>query len=223
MTSSSTYGDLQNRIADELGGRDDLLVDSPLLSTSPIEYAILDAISYWEAGRFYFNELRTASAFSTVAHQEFYTSSDYAAIPNLMEIDRLTLVVSTTNRYYLNPRLMSYLEDLSVTTTSYGQPTDFAYYGQKIRFYPIPDAVYAVNILGTKKFTELSATSDSNVWTTDAEALIRATAKWFLLRDTIQDQNNAAIQERAALDQADSLRGETFGRSPFKRLMPTNF
>ena len=59
----ATYGDLQNRIADELGGRSDLLANSSGLSSSPIQLAILDAVSFWADNRFFFDEYRTAAAF----------------------------------------------------------------------------------------------------------------------------------------------------------------
>lgn len=207
--ANTTFSQLQYRIADELGGRTDLLSPVAPLTESAIQLAIQDAVSFWENDRFYFNEYRVASAFSTVAGQEFYTSSDYAGIATIQHIDKLSLLQGT-NRYFMEPRTMQYIEDVSMSTVSRGMPVDYAYYNFQLRFYPIPDAAYPINILGTKFFTALSGASDSNVWTTTAETLIRATAKKYLYRDTLRDDVSAASMQRSEDAEFSSLKGATF-------------
>jgi hypothetical protein len=218
----ATYGDMANRIADELGGRTELLSPSSGLSQSPIQLAILDAISNYEDERFYFNEYRTTSAFSTVAGQEFYTSSDWADIATIQHIDKLSVLISG-NRFFMEPRTEQYLEDISMNASWRGQPVDYSYYNSRLRFYPIPDAAYPVNVLGTKKFTALSATGDTNVWTTEAEQLIRLTAKETLYRDTIQQPDKAAMMGEAADKQFTYLKGSTFKKVATLRFTPTSF
>lgn len=217
-----TFADLQNRIADELGGRTDLLAPSPSMTYSPIQLAIQDAVSYWENERFYFNEYRTAGAFNTVKGQEFYTVSDWADIPLIQHIDKLSVLISG-NRYFMWPRTEQYMEDISINPSWQGQPVDYSYYNLQLRFYPIPDNVYPVNVLGTKKFAQLIANNDTNVWTNDAEMLIRATAKQYLYRDTILDDVKAKSMENSADQQFSSLKGGTFKKSATLRFQATNF
>lgn len=173
----TTYGDMQTRIADELGGRADL--------AAQIQLAIQTAIARWAAERFYFNELRIANAFSTVQGQEFYGASDYAPLATIAHLDKVTVLVSG-NRYTLAPRLAQYLEDVSVNPIVQGQPIDYAYYAEQLRLYPIPDNAYPVSLLGTTRFADLVNTGDSNPWTIDAEALIRCEAKMDLYENTLQ-------------------------------------
>lgn len=217
-----TYSQLQYRIADELGGRTELLSPSTGEVLSPIQLAILDAISSNEDDRFYFNEYRTASAFSTVVGQEFYTSADWADIATIQHIDKLSILISQ-NRYWMYPRTEQYMEDISMNTSWQGQPVDYSYYNFRLRFYPIPDGVYPVNVLGTKKFAALSDASDTNVWTTEAEQLIRLKAKQYLYRDTILDAEKAAMMEMGAQEQYKLLKGATFKKSATLKFQPTTF
>lgn len=218
----ATYLELQYRIADELGGRTDLLAPSTGETLSPIQLAIQDAISFWADERFWFNEYRTAGAFSTVVGQEFYTSSDWADIATIQHIDKLSILISG-NRFFMEPRTEQYMEDISMNASWQGQPIDYSYYNFQLRFYPIPNGVYPVNVLGTKYFPALSGNSDTNVWTTTAEPLIRATAKQYLYRDTILDDIKAASMERASLQQCSNLKGATFKRAASLKFQPTQF
>lgn len=218
----ATYADLQNRIADELGGRTDLLSPSPNMTFSPIQLAIQDSVSFWENERFYFNEYRTAGAFSTVVGQEFYTASDWADIATIWHIDKLSVLISG-NRYFMVPRTEQWMEDISINPSWSGQPVDYAYYNYQLRFYPIPNGVYPVNVLGTKKFTQLVNNADTNVWTNDAEPMIRATAKQYLYRDTILDDQKAASMGASAQQQFTSLKGGTFKKAASLKMQPTRF
>lgn len=222
MAVSRTYADMYNRIADELGGRTDLLANQTGMTTPPIQLAIQDAINYWQDDRFYFNEIRTATAFSTVASREFYTVTDWSEIPNLKHIDKLTVVVGT-QRYQMNPRTAQYIEDIAVNPATKSVPFDYAYYGGQLRFYPIPDAVYAVNFLGTKTFAELTLAADTNVWVNDAEQLIRTTAEWFLYRDTLKDDVGAQRMERASGVAYSNLKGQNAKRAATNRITATQF
>lgn len=218
----ATFSDMQNRIADELGGRTDLLAPSPGMTYSPIQLAIQDAVSYWENARFYFNEYRTAGAFSTVQGQEFYTASDWPDIATIQHIDKLSVLISG-NRYFMWPRTEQYMEDISINPSWSGQPVDYAYYNFQLRFYPIPDNAYPVNVLGTKQFTQLVNNSDSNVWTNVAEMMIRATAKQYIYRDTILDDVKATAMEKSADQQFSSLKGGTFKKSATLKFQATQF
>jgi hypothetical protein len=222
VAPDATFGDLQNRIADELGGRGDLLTPSSGLNASPIQLAIYDAIGQWNNERFWFNEYRSANAFLTVQGQEFYTATDWPDIATIWHIDKLSVLISG-NRYFMTPRTEEYMEDVSINPAWSGQPKDYSYYNFRLRFYPIPNAAYPVNVLGTKDFTDLANANDSNVWTTTAEALIRATAKLYLYRDTLQDDDRAAAMAQAMNFEVANLRGATQRRVATTRMMPTQW
>lgn len=190
---TDTFGDIKTRIADEIS-RSDL--------TSQIQTAVLSAIEYYEKRRFYFNEMRSLT-FSTVAGQEFYTSSDAAGIAQLTAIDSVRITTSDT--YALEPEKYDVLDAISEsTTTDYGEPTMYAYFGRQFRLYPIPSSAWTVRVSGVKSLTTLSASSDTNAWTTgaDAEALIRMRAKGDLYANVIRDDDEATkfeILERKEL------------------------
>ena len=218
----ATFGDMQNRIADELGGRSDLLTPSPGLSSSPIALAIIDAIGQWNNERFYFNEYRTDSAFNCVPHQEFYTAADWPDIATIQQIDKLSIYISG-NRYFMTPRTEQYMEDISINPSWTGQPVDYSYYNFRLRFYPIPMGPFPVNVLGTKLPAPLVNAGDTNIWTTVAEPLIRANAKLYLYRDTLQDDDRAQSMVQAMNFEAQNLRVATQRRVPTTRMRATNF
>jgi hypothetical protein len=218
----TTYQDLQNRIADELGDRTDL--------ASQIQLAIQTAIAKWERDRFYFNELRAPNLFSTAAGQEFYSATDNPNIGAMARLDSVTVLVSG-NRYTLTARTEKYLEDVSVNPSVTGQPVDYAYFGEQLRLYPIPDNAYPITLSGTQRFAPLVNPGDSNAWTLDAEALIRCEAKIDLYENTLQEPaladrmriliygNPMNPNERGYLA---ALRGETARRTT-GRIRPTYF
>lgn len=207
-----TYSDMQSRIADELA-RSDL--------TSQIQNAILSAILFYQSNRFWFNEDRSI-VFTTVSGQEFYTSSDNASIPNLLEIDAITLT-SNSNRYDLTARPYEYLEKISVNASITGLPTDYAYYNQQLRLYPVPNGAYSTRISALKRLTTLSLGSDTNAWTTDGEELIRCRAKMDLFSSVVRDPDMAQIMMLRENAARDALYQETSRRIGTGYVMPTEF
>lgn len=233
MAVSSTYGAMQQQIAVELGYRTDLLTvpmasGITLLTLSPIQTAIQNAIAKWERKHFYFNEVEGSNAFTTVVGQEFYTAADAAVIGTNPHIDKLWVYISG-NRYSLNPRTEQYISDTSLNPSNNGQPIDYAYYAESIRMYPIPDGAYPCTIEGVQRFTTLTNDTDANVWTQDAEALIRTEAKIDLLINTIKSPELAADQKRLiygdAMEQGYlyALMGETTQRAAVGRFRAMYF
>lgn len=164
------YSTLRARIEDELN-------NTAIATDSRVNNAILSAIAYYEKERWWFTEGRT-NTFTTVASQELYSSSDASWIANVVDVDDLTITVSGY-RYHLEARTWDWIDEHAVTTTFTGQPTDYCYYAQQFRLYPIPDDAYTVRFSGAVPLTALSADGDSNAWTTVAlaEGLIRSRAK----------------------------------------------
>lgn len=221
------YGSMQARIADELA-RSDL--------TSQIKLAILSAITNYQRERFYFNESRSLT-FSTVDSQEFYTSSDLASIPNLIDIDEIIFTQNSTNRYPLLRATMEQLDWWSINPTSTTSlPTNFCYYAQQIRLYPIPNGVYTVRIESTVRLTPdpLSLDADTNAWMTDGEEMIRQRAKADINCNVIRDPDclsearGFAQMSQSYLSSLEksaylALRGETTQRTSSGRIVPMDF
>lgn len=207
MAVSYNYAQLQSQIAFELGQRNDLLVipSGSGLALNPIAQAIQNAVAKWEREHFYFNEIEAINTAATVVSQEFYTSSTWAFIAAQIHIDKIWILVSN-NRYSLNPRTEQYISDTSLNPAVQGQPIDYSYYAKTIRLYPIPDGAYQISVEGTQKFSTLSASTDSNSWTTDAADLIKAESKIDLLENTLK-QTDLADRQRLLVYGTDNTMG----------------
>jgi hypothetical protein len=203
----ATYGDLIDRIADETV-RSDL--------SDQIEREIISAIKYYERRRFYFNE--TVSSLTLSTSQEWYSSTDLSDIPNFVEIDSIKLTVSQT-LYPLIRRPYGYIEQVQSSTNGPGDPTDYTYYRQQLRFYPIPQQQRMATISYVKREATLSATTDSNAWTNDAEELIRARAKASLTANVIRDLEMAAVYKGQEAEALSALDQETILRLSSGRVM----
>jgi hypothetical protein len=207
----STFGAMQDRIADELA-RTDL--------TSQISKAIQSSIRHYERERFYFNE--TIGTFSTVASQEWYSSSDFSAMPNIAEIDSVRITVGS-NIYRLIARDFSYLEEINLSTSHTGDPTDFCYYRQQMRFWPIPSAVRTITIAYVARPATLSASTDTNAWMTDAEEMVRSRAKADIYGHVLRDTERAGVMMQFAKGVHDQMQEETTHRSASRRVRSTSF
>lgn len=209
----SNLGTMRDRIADELDRAD---------MTSQIEREIKSAVAFYERKRFWFNEQRID--FPTVASQEWYTSADDSAIPNLLTLDIAKIAIGATNKYELELAPYAELEFASDNgAADEGQPTSLAYFQKQVRLYPIPDASYSVVLSGIFSLGDLSASADTNAWMTDGEALIRQRVRAMIYSNVIRDPELAneargiEREELAALVSATTLKKAT------GRILPTTF
>lgn len=177
--------------------------------TSDIGYAIADAVAEYQGSRFYFNQAR--DSFTTVAGTEFYESgTDPQDIPDdIAEVDSLTVTVNG-RVYQMDKWAFGVSEWINSTSTSRGQPTNWAWYAQKVRLYPVPDNAYTVTISYLQKIAAPTADGDENAWTTEAEILIRSCAKKILYRDVLKNPARAAEAEAAEMNAKRRLKRETF-------------
>lgn len=184
------FGTMTNRIANEIR-RSDL--------TSEIAQEVQDAIKFYEAERFWFNEDRT-HIFTTSASQEFYGSADQAFIPNIIHFDQAVITIAG-NRYPLNKRDWDYMEHIAMNPFTNGQPQDICFYAEQFRLYPIPDNAYTVRVSGIYQLATLSVSSDTNAWMVEGEQLIRNAAKMRLhmerTHDPVQAEEARALVEIA--------------------------
>lgn len=185
---AGTFGDMQTRIASELD-RSDL--------TTPIKDAIVSAIDSYAHERFAWNERKFT--FNTVAGTDEYafpTTDTNAAFIRIMAIDHLMITIAS-GRYELMPRTTYYVDDLKANTSLRGRPKWYAVLNQRIRLWPIPDAVYAIDGFGLcdiNEITNASAAGTTNAWVDRlyGEEMIRARAKADLYENTIRNAEKAA-------------------------------
>jgi hypothetical protein len=198
----ATYGDMQTRIADELandGG----------ITTAQIQKAILTTIADYAGEQFWFNE--AVGTFNTVAAQELYTSTDYADIPNIIKVISVRLATSGSYNGYINGVTNDSIEDMQDGSIS-GAPQYYSRFANKLRLYPIPNAVYSIKLSYITTLTALSADADTNAWTNDAEEVIRQGAKKRLAADILASDeiaNRCAAMEAKAYE---GLRAENRNR-----------
>ncbi len=187
-----------------------------------IDRAINRAIAYYAQKRFWFNE--TTGTLSTVASQQSYSTSD--GLPSdISEIDVVSLTTDSSNTYTLNPRTFQYIKDVNTSGTSNtGHPADWSWYASKLWFYPTPDAVYTVTISYKKDYpTALSADSDTNDFTDNAQDLIEQRAAWWVSAVMIRDFDSARAFKETEMDEYRRHQRKTDQLTTTGRIRPTQF
>ncbi len=209
---TNTLGTLKARIADDLA-RSDL--------SDQIAAAITDAITHYEATRFYFNE--QASTFVTVADRAFYDQDDLADIPNFFDFDAAHITID--DRKYRLCR-MDAVETalLASNTSSTGQPYSWAWEQQGLWLYPIPDDVYTITVVGAIKIAAPTDDADSaNVWIAEAFEMIRCYAKALLYAHVIKSAESTQLMDILAARAKYRLTSETGQKRATGSLDRTDF
>ncbi len=212
---ADTYGDLLDAIADESR--------RPRASFgTQIERCVQEAIDEYAKVRFWWNASRS-NTFDTVANQEYYTSSDASFISEVLEFDKVTLTVSGTDKRILHQMDWESLEDLNGRGDSFGQPSHFAYWGQQIRLYPIPDAIYPVRVAGLFLLPRLTADADTNAWVTrgQGEKLIRSRASAVFYGTYLRLPDRAAQFQAEANTELDRLNASLSRREATGDIRPS--
>lgn len=211
----ATYLEMQERIAQELH-RTDL--------TAPIQRAIKSAIASYESNRFFRGEKR--GTITTISGQRFYgtgTESPGTLPSDIVEIDTITTTVN--NRVYkLDQVSYEHLEDIDAGVTPLsGYPRLWAWYAEQIRVYPSPNSAYTLTISYQYARPVLSADTDTNFWTEDAEELIRNRAKKDLAMSVMYDQEVASLCASMEAAAFKSLKTQTVKLLSSNQLTPTAF
>lgn len=211
----ATFLDMITRIDDEL--------DRGGAINAQIRKAIVTAVAFYARKKFYFTE--TSFTFNTVVAQEYYGVADNAAIATSPSLDILNIDINA-GRFQLVKQSFDYVDSISYLVGSLGQPMIWAYRAEQIRLYPIPSQVWTITAFDIPRLTALSSDSDSNAWTNDAEALIRATAKIDLIQNVIRGTDMAEeillLKDEQRRELA-GLFGEGASRSAEGAMTPTDF
>ncbi len=205
------YQTLTAEILDDTGRT----TDTALLPK--VQGCVLSAVRFYERKRFYFNERRTS--FSVTTSQEWITSTDLTDLPGIVEFDALSIRLET-NIYELTRRTFAYLEEIMSSTSSFGDPTEFCIYQQQIRLYPVTQLARPLTASYLYKPATLSASTDSNVWTTEAVDLIKYRAEWDLYARVIKDLEAAGVAKQQEIDTLGQLEEETLLRASSGKVQP---
>jgi len=178
----STFGQIQDRINSDILNRSDL--------TAETVRAVQAAVRHYERRRFWFNE--HSAGFVMTASVRTLTFP-----VNFLILDRLEVVQSSIT-YELTRKSFGYGRDRDTNVTS--RPTEFYFYQNQAHVWPIPNSAYSVNAYGILQFSTLSATADTNDWTSAAEDLIVYHASkhmWAnILRNTEEALKFAELERR---------------------------
>lgn len=163
--------------------------------TAQVANAISSAIKHYENERWWFLEDDTATA--TVANQAFYNLPS-----NNLFLDSLIITISGSKE----PLDRVNYEEINRkdTGTITGYPSEWAYYKNQIRFYPVPNGTYTLTYNYVLSLADLSDGA-SNAWTTDAKDLIRFRALKELYAIVIKDAENAQIAGMGELETYNGL------------------
>ena len=184
----ATYGEIQDRVNNDYLNRTDL--------TAETARCIRAAVRHYERQRWWFNESSTALA--TVSSQ-----SHIARPTAFFRIDELRFFYDTSASYALRNITVSELDKMRAGAQTHGDPTHWAENGELLELFPIPNAVDTVVARGYQQLAVLSATSDTNGWTSAAEDLVVYHAAKLMWSTVLRNQENAqmfAQLERSALD-----------------------
>lgn len=158
---AASFADLKTRIADDINRSD--------LSTQ-IDTYLRRAVEHYERRRWWFNE--GMATFSASTSQDRYTLS--ALVSDLLVPNTLELTRGSGNKVRLG--LMTwerYLDDWRFSTTSLGEPVQWAIYGGMLWLGPVPGLGYELTISYVKTLGSFSD-GTSNEWTTYADELLCA-------------------------------------------------
>lgn len=194
---------------------DDL--DRTDLSTQ-IKKAINRAIKHYEKEPFWFKD--SSDTFPTVVGQKIYDSGDGLAT----DIGRITYaeILQGTAKYELVAKDISWIQSQNPDDAQ-GLPNYYARYGSDIWLCLVPNQVMTVTIYYKKKYTELSADADTNDWTTEAEDLIEARARWWIYKRIIMDKVQADEAKMEEIEALEALRSKNEDHAAGTYVEPTVF
>lgn len=177
----ATYSQLVDRIILDVARGDTSITDT-------VKLHVLDAVEHYSTRRFWFNE--TSGAVTTSA-----SLATYAVPADCLEIDHATISINGT-KYPLKRTTYQDIDSRD-DGLSFADPYLFAQYAEQLRFYPVPDKTYTVSLTYQKMIATLSATGDSNAWTTVAQELIRARAEKNIYGFRYKDSEAAQLMQIA--------------------------
>lgn len=188
--------------------------------TAAVRSKIAAAITQYQKTRFWFNESRDVT-FNTVAAQAEYTFATIGT--ELYKIDGAYITASDQDIRELDRVSYVDLEAVFGNPTT-NVPTSYAYVNRAIRLSTLPDAAYAVRLVGHIRI-DPPATDDTadNEWFTEAYELIMCHAKALLYAHRWEDPVQAQTMRVAASTAYSLLRNATADKTRTGHLELTEF
>lgn len=184
------------RIAAEIA-RPDLAGVAPIAGSpnaNAIRNAITTAISEYQKQRFRFSDINPGvpTTFVTVAGRSVYSISDNPNIASVYFIDYLNIVLGNTLQEL--GRVTPEEQHLNIQLFNQsGFPSSYAYEGNSLILYPVPDQVYTLYLGGHILVAAPAADTEAgNPWMTTAELLIRSRAKYEIATHVTRNPTMAA-------------------------------
>lgn len=191
----ATYSALKERIAQEMERND---IASGGESESMLDLHIGRACEFYADRKFWFNSIVTSA--STIP-----SAQDVTIPAGVRIIERLTIPSYSMELKEVQIRQM-------VDFPTYAVPGFYAYLNNTIRLYPIPDAVYTLNIYGIAQIDAPTLPDDSNVWTNEAQDLIVGRVKKNLFRGVFRDPDGAGLAASEEAEEFNRMLQETSRR-----------
>lgn len=185
-----TYAQLQASIISDLRNRSDL---SALVTTE----VPLQVLRY--QGEPFTPQEATDTSITTVAG-----TSVYALPTTIRQVTGAWFLYGGNTwlpLHQISIELMNTLDNIEPPVQS--PPTDYAIYGQQIRFDPTPSGAWDVKLNVINQVAAPSAPGDSNFWTNDAYALLRHATVAVIASQYLHDPElaqRAALLEQRELD-----------------------
>jgi hypothetical protein len=164
-----TLAAMETRIIAELH-RDDV--------ATQVDDYINDAINHYSRFRFWFNE-KSKTFLTRTDSLDTYDS--YALPDDFVKLDSLVITVNNTAipLRQISPREM---DELYINSTDEGEPSHFALYQKQYRLWPSPSKIWTVTQYYLFNIPpQLTGSTSPNMWTENAEELIRTRAKKLLV------------------------------------------
>lgn len=185
----------------------------PLLATNgTISAAIDTAISIYQKDRFRISDIDpdVPTSFNTVQGQSVYSISDNENIGTIFRIEYLNVFVGSTAEK-MTLRTPEAIHLLNQQNQQSGQPTDYAYEGNKIIIYPIPSGIWEIFIGGHILVPAPAALDEQdNPWMNWGEQLIRCHAKYEIATHVTRNPTMAQAMSPDADGGPNGKPGETW-------------
>jgi len=169
----ATYAELKTRIADDFNRTD---------IASQIANEITRAITQYERTRFWFNETQAGS--SLVVGQSNYAWASLS-ISDMLVLDAVEVTISGHLEPLCEVSWHEYMDFWRGSTTN-GAPQEYALFQDKLWLGPAPAQTYSIDVSYIRSLPALSADSDYNSWTVEAEDLIASRAARMIAMRTLR-------------------------------------
>ena len=183
---------------------------------------VTTAIKHYQRQRFYFNESRDTT-FTTIDTQFAYDMTDDIEMV-FYKID-LAVLEESTNDHELIVRDYRELELLQTGGSSTGRPTDYAYIGESLLLYPVPDSSsYSIRLTGHIKVDAPASEGEGdNLWMTEAFDLIRSRVMWSLHKRVLHRHDEAAQYKADEMDELGLLKRQMTAKVSTGTIQPAQF